>query len=113
MSGDDKCTKSNQINHTSDFAEDVYFDLLLDLLTLIGTSLSSGVDILIHVHVLIVVVIVIVVLVVDRVDDGHREEGGGDEKAKEGEDDKGSTVAWIVIIPACNIEELNCVIKRS
>ena len=76
-------------------------DIVLDIVHLMRTSLSSGIYILIHVHVLIVVVVVIVVLIVDGVDDGHREEGGRDEKAKEGKDDEGSTVAWIVTIPGC------------
>ena len=62
-------------------------------------SLPSCVNILVHVHVHVVIVVVVVVLIVDCVDDGHREEGGGDEEAKEREDDEGATVAWVVAIP--------------
>ena len=62
-------------------------------------SLPSCVNVLVHVHVHVVIVVVVVVLIVDCVDDGHREEGGGDEEAKEREDDEGATVAWVVAIP--------------
>ena len=72
------------------------------------TSLSFGIDILVHVHVLIVIVVVIVVLVVDCVDDWHGEEGGGDEEAKEGEDDECSTVSRVVTIPGNKIEITAC-----
>ena len=65
-------------------------------------SLPPCVNVLVHVHVhvvIVVVVVVVVVLIVDCVDDGHRVEGGGNEEAKEREDDEGATVAWVVAIP--------------
>ena len=63
-------------------------------------SLPPCVNVLVHVHIhVVIVVVVVVVLIVDSVDDGHREEGGGNEEAKEREDDEGATVAWVVAIP--------------
>ena len=62
-------------------------------------SLPPCVNVLVHVHVHVVIVVVVVVLIVDCVDDGHREESGGNEEAKEREDDEGTTVAWVVAIP--------------
>ena len=62
-------------------------------------SLPPCVNVLVHVHVHVVIVVVVVVLIVDCVDDGHRVEGGGNEEAKEREDDEGATMAWVVAIP--------------
>ena len=77
------------------------FDLVSFMQTGFHTSLSSfGIDILVHIHIHIVVVVVIVVLIVDGVDDRHGEEGGRYEEAKEGEDDKGTTMSRVVTIPA-------------